>query len=282
MSTSYDHRAVWVRFAQSEAALRKVTLALGKAGVPVLAVKGIVTSSWLYDGPGERPLTDVDVRVRPRDFRKSIEVVEAAKWRVARKVWSYRNLIFDVGGVPIDLESYVGPPGVTELSVDEMFARATRDDRGFWIPEMYDHGVLLTVNVFKDKLRWAFPWAVEDALRIVRKVGFEPERFVGRVHDAKVVAPTWLVADWLARKHGSHVWGTIRGLLGGDQPARKTYLALARRFFASDDRWALPPRILLRAGSDSPSLWGGAMARAAVWELESRWDARRRGRPQRF
>ena len=56
-----DPRAVWARVAMTRGTLAKVALALGEHGIDVLAVKGVVTSTWLYADVAERPLRDLDV-----------------------------------------------------------------------------------------------------------------------------------------------------------------------------------------------------------------------------
>ena len=46
---------------------------LGAAGIPTLVVKGAILAHWLYARPIERPLRDVDLRVRPGDLRRATE-----------------------------------------------------------------------------------------------------------------------------------------------------------------------------------------------------------------
>ena len=64
-----DTRATWAMHVAARRALGKATKLLGEAGVPSLAVKGVVTAHGLYQEPRERPIGDVDVRIRPEDFR---------------------------------------------------------------------------------------------------------------------------------------------------------------------------------------------------------------------
>ena len=49
-------------------ALVAATRLLEEAGVPSIAVKWIVTAYWLYEDPTERPIGDVDLRIRPEIF----------------------------------------------------------------------------------------------------------------------------------------------------------------------------------------------------------------------
>lgn len=278
MAFDTDPRAVWARFAVARQALDRVTASFGRRGIDVLAVKGIVTSEWLYDDSCERPLGDVDVRIRRRDFGAAVRVAASEGWHVDRCVWTYRNLMVEVDGVSVDVESHLGPPFVSALSVDRMLGRATRAASGFWVPEIHDHAVLLTINVFKDKITRAFSWALEDVDRVVRASGFDEAVFVGRVREAGVSGPAWVVADWMAARRSNEVWRSIRQLLGGDAPRRTTYTSMMARIFAEANPMSLRVRLLARTASDNPARWPLAVALAAAWEVESRWDAGRRSR----
>jgi hypothetical protein len=240
-----DARAVWAHSALSRRVLCDVAARLGRRGVDVMAVKGIVTSSWLYGDTSERPLSDVDVRIRPAEFARVVEVATREGWGIDRCVWTYKNLVLCIDGVSVDVEAQVGPPFVCGLTTDQMFARAARCDGGYWVPEAHDHAVLLAVNLFKDKIRCAFPWAVEDVTRLVATPGFDPATFVLRVREAGIRGPAWVVA-------------------------------VARHLFSSHDPLSLPVRLVARAGADDPLLWPLALAASAAWSVEQRLD--RRGR----
>jgi len=275
-----DPRAVWARHALSRQALVKLVAGFTRHGVDVLAVKGVVTSSWLYEDSSERPLHDVDVRIRPRDFGLAVGAATREGWQVDRRLWTYRNLVLRIDGVSVDVEASLGSPFVSALGVDQLFARATRTQEGFWVPELHDHALLLTVNVFKDKLICAAPWAVEDVRRVVRRRGFDPQVLVARAREAALTAAVWVVADWMAGSAGDPAWREVRALLGGDSPARYRYTRALGRLVARREPTALALRVLTRMASDDPARWLPAVAVAAAWELESRvaltWGARRR------
>jgi hypothetical protein len=254
--------------------LEDVATELGRAGVDTLAVKGIVTATWLYADPSERPLGDVDVRIRPADFGEAYRVCQRAGWDVSRRVWTYRNLTLTVKGFPVDVESYVGPPGLAALAVTEMFDRATRDPGGFWVPEPHDHAVLLTVNVFKDKLTRAFPWSLDDAERVVRAKGIDVGMFVERLRQARVMALGWVVADWMVRERKSEGWGEVLARIERTGRPRPRFTRVVRDLVARDDPFSLPLRLLARMASDDPTRWPGAILRSAAWEIEQRWDGR--------
>jgi hypothetical protein len=274
MISTRNPRAVWARHVLTRRALVSVAAALAKRGIPVLAVKGVVTSGWLYRDPSERPLTDLDIRVRPRDFTAVVRACASEGWQLERRLWSYRTLMIGVDEITVDVESHVGPPGATSLPVDRLFDRASLDPEGFWIPEPHDHALLLTINVFKDKISAALPWAVEDAARVVDTPGFVPRTYVDRAREARLAAMAWVVADWMARERRHVTWTSIRSLLGGDVPARARYTTRVRRLFSSGDPASLEARLLARAASDDPRQWPKALALAAACEFELHWHNR--------
>ncbi len=279
MRAPADAAAVWARHALTRRVLCKVAAALAHAGIDVLAVKGVVTSGWLYADPGERPLTDLDIRVRPSDFGAVVRACATQGWRLQRRLWSYRTLMVDVDGITVDVESSIGPPGITPLSVDRVFTRARRDPDGFWVPDAHDHALVLTLNVFKDKITGAFPWALEDVVRVVDTPGFDRGVYVERVREAHLTAMAWVVADWMARERQHATWGAIRGLLGGDTPARPRYTSRVRRLFSTADPFSLEVRVLTRVASDDPLRWPIALAASLAFEIEMR-SRHRQGDPR--
>jgi hypothetical protein len=60
-----DTRATWAMHVAARRALGAATKLLGKAGVPSLAVEGVVTAYGLYEEPRGRPIGE-DVRIRRR------------------------------------------------------------------------------------------------------------------------------------------------------------------------------------------------------------------------
>lgn len=249
-----------------EAALRlleRVVEALEREGIPALPVKGVVSSRVLYDDPSERPLRDVDVRVAERDYDRLCALARREGWHVLRRAPAYRNLIVEIAGMQIDFECHVGPPGLSALTVDAMLARAHRGPRGWREPDPVDHAVLMIVNVFKDKLTVAAPWAVEDLRRIARKV--DPSALAARAREAKNETIAWIVADWMAREQGDDAWRAIRDALG-PRPRRRLYAKLLGRLLEGPTD-ALALRLLARAGADDWRMMGKALARAGRWQL---------------
>lgn len=282
-------------------ALVDATRLLADAGVPSLAVKGVVTAYWLYADPTERPIGDVDVRIRPEDFRKAATAFEKAGWRIVDWKPVYGAFAVERNGVCVDVESVIGAPGLCGLSIGEMLGRAGEVEvevgggvgaRGATVrvPEIHDHAVLLAVNVFKDKLVDALPWSIEDAKRVVEAPGFDAAKFVERARAGKVAAIVWIVADWMVRELGSAKgtaagWAGVRTRLGGDRGPRPVYARLFRWLLEHARPDALAMRVVTRLGSDATRMWPGALRSALALSLESSrrhpaadaGEARRRG-----
>ena len=140
--------------------------------------------------------------------------------------------------------------------------------------------MLLTLNLFKDKLTCTAPWAVEDVGRVVKAHGFDPATFVDRLRHAAIGGPAWVVAEWMGRTRDSAAWREIRRLLGGEAPPRRFYTSLIALLFSHASPTSLPVRLLTRMASDTPARWAPALALSAAWEVESRFDLRRRRRPR--
>jgi hypothetical protein len=254
--------------------LREVNRACQRASIPILAVKGIVTARVLYSDAADRPITDVDVRIRRQDFERFRRAARASGWKCVRLARSYGNLVYDFGALSLDVEAYVGPPGLCSLGIDTML------DRSVWyelipglhvrVPELHDHAVLLTVNAFKDKITTATPWAIADLERIVGHAGFNPDVFVQRVRISRVATLAWIVASWMESARSNAAWGRIRVAIESRAEVRHIYARLLQRQLASADRAPMSLRLLARSGADSPRMQLIALVRAVLWSAESR------------
>ncbi len=238
-------------------------------GIPVLPVKGIVSGRMLYDDPAERPLTDVDMRVLPRDVARIVKLAKRRGWPIVQRMRTYANVMVSIDGADVDVESHVGPRGMCNLRVSTMLARARRSSvLGFecaW-PDFTDHSVVLVVNAFKDKLVGAFEWAIRDLERIPLQQAYDPALLAQRLQESGVGTIGWIVADWMVQVRKVAAWGLVRDAIGNEAP-RPRY---ARRFSGAIERDAhtLAARVLGRLGSDTPLNRAGALAWMALWRAE--------------
>jgi hypothetical protein len=227
---------VWLTHVVAERVLETVASALAEGGIPVLPVKGVVTARRLYADVAERPIRDVDVRVRRRDFVRA--------WRIGRRLgWHKKDVVllgqvlWSVDGFEVDVKSAWGPPGLCALSADELFDRAENHGEhggpARMEPEWNDHALLLVLNVFKDGLVTT-PWAVEDLRRVVAQEGVDPGVLASRARAGGVASALWIVADWMADVQGVSAWRAVRDRVGGRPPSHRVaaMYALWRRLGA--------------------------------------------------
>jgi HAMP domain-containing protein len=254
--------------------LRDVVSRCDAAGLPVLAVKGVVTARLLYADVADRPIADVDIRIRRRDFWHWHEIATRAGWRCWNSVWTYRTRSYTFSPLALDVETHVGPPGMCALTVDEMLARSTECELGselrVRIPETHDHAVLLVVNAYKDWLVLGNPASRTDLDRIARSAGFEWEVFVDRALRSRIGTITWLVATWLEESYGNEVWGAVRAELEARAPIDRFSARLYRRVAASSLIRSVPAPLFRALAVDGRIRRLGALTTTFGW-LAERW-----------
>jgi Uncharacterised nucleotidyltransferase len=230
-----ERRATWVRYEMGVNALRQVVDALGEARIDVLPVKGIVTAHQLYDDVADRPMSDIDVRIRRADFSRALDMGRARGWPIIEHTPRFWEGAFLLPGIMVELESTIGPPGLCSLTVDELLARASRIVGPFGFehfePELNDHALMLCINAFKDRLFALNRWALDDLTRIVRHSEFDATLVARRACVGGVATAVWIVADWLARELGADRWCEVRDRIGRTPPSphfARAYRAVTR------------------------------------------------------
>lgn len=264
-----ERAAIAALRSRAEYALSIVLPALERAGVRALLVKGILTGRWLFADPFERPLTDIDVRVCARDLDAIAALCAAQGWKITERSSLYRNITFVVEDTPFDVETTVGARAMSALSVEAMLARAVRSNRDLpiehWRIDVYDHGMLLAMNVLKDQLGRSFRWSIEDLIRVADRPEFVPSRMAERAWSAANASALAGIARWLERTERSAAWGEVRAAIG--RPPRPRYAALVARALCEPD--ALQSNTLrtlvARSASDRVEQRVEAIAVAAAW-----------------
>ena len=264
----------WFSHQAAARALQTFLASAEPAGVAVLPVKGVILARTLYADVGERPIADVDLRVRPRDLRRLERLCRARGWAIGRGSKQWGTFEIDIGPTLIEFETSIGPPGVCGVSVDAMIARASRTSAGLGFPhlepELHDHALVVCVTVFKDKIHDTVPWALGDLVRFAAQPAFDPPRMAELARAAQLRAAVWLVADWAASAGGSAGWREVRDHLGRTPPRplyARAYRALAIRPRSS--RLILP--LLARAASDRPAARARALALGGAGVLAWGW-----------
>jgi hypothetical protein len=255
---AFHVRAAW----GLERALRR----LDEAGVPTLVVKGALLAHLLYESPIERPILDVDIRMRGRDLARATRALLAVpdtRLKVSSAV--YGNAVFSLRGVEIDVETTIGPRFVCAIGVEEMLARAEEavEPLGFRHvrPETHDHALLLAINLFKDHALPDAPTA-EDLVRIARLASFRVEALAERARAAGCTTLVHVVARHLASTRDDARWAEIAVAV---PPARAAYAESVVRALG-DAEGSLLGRAKLRAAADGRLRQVAAVLTAGAYE----------------
>lgn len=212
----FDPVSTWIHHEYTELAAAYVLRILARASIPVLAVKGFALARTLYDDVSERPMVDVDLRISPRHFRHAKLALRAAGLVLDRSSASLGCLGVHWRGVLVEIESHLGPPGVSRLSIEQLIECSSLYRQGtleFRIPELHDHAIILCLNVFKDLLE-VRPWAIQDLKRMGQHAQFSPTTLVDRARKAGVERIVYIVAQWLVREHMLYEWQQVVNLQG--------------------------------------------------------------------
>jgi hypothetical protein len=274
-------QAVVAAHVLADTVLTTVLPRLEREDIVALPVKGVATARELYADVADRPISDVDLRVVPERFGDVVRVIRQEGWEQLVYARPYRNVVFRLNGLPIDVECAVGPPGLCALPIAAMIARATpdrlRSGVPFLRPELHDHAVLLCVNLFKDKITRAAPWALQDVVRVAARPDFDVDLFVARARQSHVAAITWIVADWMATELGSAAWAVVRDAIG---VVPRAYYAGAYRWLRGWDDRSILLRVLARIGSDSRRAQVRALGTMVWWASDRRVRSLGRMRPR--
>lgn len=111
----------------STALVGDVARRLGDLGISVMPLKGVLLQHWLYEDPSERPLTDVDLLVRPWDLREAVERLEAAGYRTVGRSGIGAMVMQTPFGLALDLHCRLFDSARYRIPTDDLFARSSED-----------------------------------------------------------------------------------------------------------------------------------------------------------
>jgi hypothetical protein len=260
---------VWGREALKDALGR-----LEGAGVPALVVKGAVLAYLLYDDPIERPILDVDLRVRPRDLAAAVRALTTPTGSgVGRLLIASRAVetaVVSLRKFQVDVEGHVGPRFLCAMPVERLLERAVRTDEGLGFahlrPELHDHLILLALNLFKDRHPGG-RWRLRDLQRLARLAAFDPDVLAHRAEEGRCTTIVHVVARSIAERGDDARWGEIAERIS---PARPRHAA---RVLATMRGERHPPllawQLEVRGASDSPARSVAAIVATALHGVES-------------
>jgi hypothetical protein len=104
---------------------------LADLGIRVMPVKGALLQHWLYEDPSERPLSDVDLLVRPHDMGRAVDRLEASGYQAARRSGVGAVIMQSPFGLALDLHCRLFDSARYRMPTDDLFARSSEDQTLF-------------------------------------------------------------------------------------------------------------------------------------------------------
>jgi Uncharacterised nucleotidyltransferase len=226
-------------------------------------VKGFALAHKQYDDSAERPLADVDLRLMAHELAPACKAAESIGFRVTAQSRVYGNAVLLREGQYFDLETQVGPPYFTRLSVANIRSRqqqiTTARGLTFYAPDLTDHALVLCVNVFKDKFTGAPTYALRDARDIPLAAGFSGDQLVARANECNMHTLVYMVAHWFSQRGADH-WTPIAAALRG-RIDRVHYLWLMDKLLARNQANSMALRLATRLVPEDRT----DRARCALW-----------------
>ena len=161
--------ALRAAFVLRSALLARLAAAARAAAVPALLVKGAGLALTTYRPPWSRPMSDVDVLVRPADEARLLDRLLLAGLSPApdrarnlgKRGLRETGLLLRVGTTAALLELHTSLDKVVSRTVDydALFARADPAERfdptlhGLFVPAPEDHALLVALHLARDELQ---------------------------------------------------------------------------------------------------------------------------------
>ena len=255
-----DYALSSIRAEQQRAIAGEAVALLAGAGIDVILLKGISYAGWLYPDPAERPMTDVDLLVRPRDHARAMTLLVGLGYRHAgpaiQRSPRHHALTLKRPHAAIDLHRSPVQRGRIAIPLDDVWARAApapwlpgayrlaeEDELLFHAANLARHDLIVPASSFVDAGRLL--GRLDGAARAHLARTAERWRF-GRVLDAVIEAVELACSR---RADRTRRWMPTRDeLLAGAVPPRP--LQLARKLFLIEG-----PRELAAYGRSVISGW---------------------------
>jgi len=184
-----------------ESAMRAVAQALDARGVRFVFLKAAAVRAELYQSPGLRPATDIDMLVHPADRVETIEalgVIGATPW--ARQAESAHEMAFRLGVVDIDLHWDLLAPGRLRGEVAARVLQRRVPAAIGWRPDDTDVLFVSLVHLaFAKHVCSAHAGLnrVADTCRALRLMAPDLNELECRVREAGCAAAAWASVTWI-------------------------------------------------------------------------------------
>jgi hypothetical protein len=134
-------------------ALAEMLETFADAGLPVIVMRGLRNSEWIYRDAGSRPFEDHDLMVRPQDEPEAAALLARAGCEtIAPGLFRRGGVAFDLHTDPLGARRRPGRARVLAIDTDEMF-RDARPGRVAGAPALLlqdeDDALLMAIHVVK-------------------------------------------------------------------------------------------------------------------------------------
>lgn len=152
---------------------------LAASEIEVMPVKGALLQHWLYDDPAERPLTDVDLLVRPGDFENAVARLETAGYGRTRHTSVGGSVLRTPFGLALDLHWQLFDRARYRMPTGDLFARSAANDvlygSSVRIPSSLDVYAHLIGKFGSDHLDARATTRLDEIARMATRVDASPE-----------------------------------------------------------------------------------------------------------
>ncbi|MFW2390703.1 MAG: nucleotidyltransferase family protein [Polyangiales bacterium] len=179
--TTGDRMGARRRAATSLAAtalVEDVARKLAPSGISVMPVKGALLQHWLYEDPTERPLSDVDLLVRPDELKRAVKQLESSGYRSIGRSSFGAVVLQSPFGLALDLHPSLFDRARYRLPTQELFARSIDDTSlysfGVRLPSPLDAYAHLIGKFGSDHLDARARARLDEIARMARRIDAPP------------------------------------------------------------------------------------------------------------
>jgi len=198
--------------------LEELLHAFNKAGIDTILLKGTAFWNWLYE-PGERPVSDIDMLVRQRDYKRAQSILSSSGYvriRDDSRPVTAREL-YEAGFMPVgkmgqayvELHTCISHPVRYDFDIEDMFqssqelnigqARAFRLSPEYNLVHLAIHRTIHGFG-FDTDLR-----NIEDADLIVKNGKPDWDRLLNIADGMGCKRALWILLDSAQKRHDTYV-----------------------------------------------------------------------------
>ncbi len=112
---------------------------LALSGIDVMPLKGALLHKLVYSDPADRPLSDVDILVRPKDALRARDVLVGAGYAPTEYPWQFSTEYRSPFALVLDLHTSLFDEARYRFSATAVFSRGRRDSLLFGAPVVVQH-----------------------------------------------------------------------------------------------------------------------------------------------